>query len=141
MQIIEDRRNLHRIPELQWNLPETAAYVRKALENLNCRVFSPVGDAVCAFFDFGAEEAIAFRADMDALPIEEKSDAAYISTHPGKMHACGHDGHTAILLELARRLDKKEKLPTMCCWSSSRRRNPPAALRSSAIPACWSSTG
>ena len=111
MQIIEDRRNLHRIPELQWNLPLTSRYVRRSLEHLNCRVFSPVGDAVCAFFDFGADHAVAFRADMDALPIEEKSDAQYISAHPGRMHACGHDGHTAILLELARRLDRKEKLP------------------------------
>ena len=111
MQIMEDRRNLHRIPELQWNLPRTAQYVRESLGKLSCRVFSPVGDAVCAFFDFGAEEAIAFRADMDALPIEEKSQAEYISTHPGNMHACGHDGHMAILLELARRLDKKGKLP------------------------------
>ena len=110
MDIITDRRNLHRIPEVQWNLPETAAYVRKALEGLNCLVFSPVGDAVCAFFDFGAKEAIGFRADMDALPLTEVSDKDYISTHPGKMHACGHDGHMAILLELARRLDKKEKL-------------------------------
>ena len=111
MQIIEDRRNLHRIPELQWNLPLTARYVQQSLEKLNCRVFSPVGDAVCAFFDFGADEAIAFRADMDALPIAEISETEYISNHPGKMHACGHDGHMAILLELARRLDKKEKLP------------------------------
>ena len=110
MNIITDRRNLHRIPETQWNLPETARYVRIALEGLKCRVFSPVGDAVCAFFDFGAGEAIGFRADMDALPIAEVSDREYISTHPGKMHACGHDGHMAILLELARRLDKKERL-------------------------------
>ena len=111
MDIIKDRQNLHRIPELQWDLPLTSAYVRSSLEKLNCRVFSPVGDAVCAFFDFGAEEAIGFRADMDALPIEEKSDVEYVSCHPGKMHACGHDGHMAILLELARRLDRKESLP------------------------------
>ena len=110
MQIIEDRRNLHRIPEVQWDLPETAEYVRSALEGLKCRVFSPVGDAVCAFFDFGAEEAIGFRADMDALPIAEVSNRDYISTHPGRMHACGHDGHMAIALELARRLDRKENL-------------------------------
>ena len=111
MDIIKDRRNLHRIPELQWDLPKTSAYVQSSLEKLRCRVFSPVENALCAFFDFGAEAAIAFRADMDALPIEEKTGAAYASGHPGKMHACGHDGHTAILLELARRLDKKERLP------------------------------
>lgn len=111
MDIITDRRALHAIPELEWELPRTSEYVKKALEGLNCRVFSPVGAAVCAFFDFGADSAIAFRADMDALPIEEKSGVPFASTHPGKMHACGHDGHMAILLELARRLDKKEKLP------------------------------
>ena len=110
-QIINDRRALHAMPELEWNLPRTAEYVRKSLESLNCRVFSPVDTAVCAFFDFGAETAIAFRADMDALPITEKTGAAYASRHPGIMHACGHDGHMAILLELARRLDKKENLP------------------------------
>ncbi len=111
MDIITDRRNLHAIPELEWELPLTAEYVKKALAGLNCRVFSPVGTAVCAFFDFGADRAIGFRADMDALPIEEKTGLAFASGHPGKMHACGHDGHMAILLELARRLDKKEMLP------------------------------
>ena len=111
MDIITHRRNLHRIPELQWNLPQTAAYVREALKDMKCRVFSPVGDALCAYFDFGAAQTIAFRADMDALPIAEVSEADYISTCPGKMHACGHDGHMAIALELARRLDEKESLP------------------------------
>ena len=111
MDIITHRRNLHRIPELQWNLPLTSAYVQDALEKMKCRVFSPVGDAICAYFDFGAPETIAFRADMDALPIAEISEKDYISRHPGKMHACGHDGHMAILLELARRLDRKEQLP------------------------------
>ena len=110
MQIIDDRRNLHRIPEVQWNLPVTSAYVKNSLKGLKCHVFSPVGDAVCAFFDFGADHAIGFRADMDALPLNEQSEADYVSTHPGKMHACGHDGHMAILLELARRLDRKESL-------------------------------
>ena len=111
MDIITDRRNLHRIPEIQWDLPLTAAYVRSSLENLSCRVFSPVENAVCAFFDFGADHAIGFRADMDALPIGEKTGLEFASTHPGRMHACGHDGHMAILLELARRLDRKESLP------------------------------
>ncbi len=110
MQIIEDRRALHRIPELELDLPETMEYVLGALKPLGCQIITPIGCAVCAFFDFGRETAIAFRADMDALPIEECSHQPYRSAHPGKMHACGHDGHTAILLELARRLSKKEKL-------------------------------
>lgn len=110
MQIIEDRRALHRIPELDRNLPETMAYLRQALSGLKCRVFSPMESALCAWFDFGADHAIAFRSDADALPISEQNRVPYVSTHPGWMHACGHDGHMAMLLELARRLDKKEHL-------------------------------
>lgn len=110
MQIIEDRRALHRIPELELCLTKTMAYIRSSLTGLDCAVFAPMESSLCAFFDFGADTAIAFRADCDALPIQEQNPAPYASTHPGRMHACGHDGHTAILLELARRLSKKEKL-------------------------------
>ncbi|MDO5544292.1 MAG: amidohydrolase [Eubacteriales bacterium] len=111
MTIRDDRRALHRIPELDKSLPETFAYLHQALLGLNCRVFSPVAGSLCAFFDFGQADAIAFRADADALPIAEKTGAEYSSRHPGCMHACGHDGHMAILLELARRLSKKSGLP------------------------------
>ena len=110
MGIIEDRRALHRIPELELCLPRTMEYLRCALDGLDCRVFSPMDSSLCAFFDFGAERAIAFRADCDALPLLEKSGAGFASEHPGKMHACGHDGHMAILLELARRLSKRKPL-------------------------------
>ena len=111
MQIYDDRHALHRIPELELELPKTQDYLKQALSGLSCRVFSPIGSALCAWFDFGSDSAIAFRADMDALPISEKTGAPYASTHPGIMHACGHDGHMAILLELARRLDGKKSLP------------------------------
>ena len=111
MQIIEDRRALHRIPELELNLPKTMEYLNNALSGLKCTLFSPVKSSLCAYFDFGKEETLAFRADCDALPIQEANDVPYASICPGKMHACGHDGHMAILLELARRLDKKESLP------------------------------
>ena len=110
MQIINDRRALHRIPELDRTLPKTLAYLKGQLEDRGCRVFSPMEGALCAFFDFGAEKAIAFRSDADALPITERSEKDYASTHPGRMHACGHDGHMAIALELARRLRRKERL-------------------------------
>ena len=111
MQIFTDRHALHQIPELDRNLPETLRYLNKALEGLSCRVFSLMEGSLAAFFDFGRDTAIAFRADADALPIEEKTGASYASRHPGRMHACGHDGHMAILLELARRLSGKESLP------------------------------
>lgn len=111
MQIFADRHALHQIPELHKDLPKTCAYLQKALSGLRCTVFSPGGEGLCAWFDFGQPQAIAFRADMDALPISEKTGAPYASTHTGNMHACGHDGHMAILLELARRLNEKESLP------------------------------
>ncbi len=110
MQIIEDRRMLHRIPELDRDLPKTMAYLENSLKDLSCKVFSPMESALCAWFDFGADSAIAFRAEADALPIYESTGAFYASQHPGRMHACGHDGHMAILLELARRLSGAKDL-------------------------------
>ena len=72
MTIRDDRRALHQIPELHKSLPETFAYLHQALSFLNCRVFSPVEGSLCAFFDFGKADAIAFRADADALPSRRK---------------------------------------------------------------------
>ena len=110
IRIIENRRALHQIPELDRQLDLTIGYLRGELEGLGCQLFAPIDGSLCAWFDFGAEKAIAFRADMDALPIDERSGAAYASRHPGRMHACGHDGHMAIALELARRLSEKKDL-------------------------------
>ena len=92
IRIIQNRRALHQIPELDRQLPLTIAYLTSELEGLGCTLFSPIDGSLCAWFDFGAEKAIAFRADMDALPITEKTGAAWASRHPGRMHACGHDG-------------------------------------------------
>ena len=111
MQIYADRHALHQIPELDKALDKTMEYLKNALSGLSCQVLSPMDGALAAWFDFGKPEAIAFRADADALPIEEKTGAPYASRHEGCMHACGHDGHMAILLELARRLSKKQDLP------------------------------
>lgn len=108
--LIRDRRALHRIPELDKDLPCTMAYLRAALSPLRCTLSSPIESSLCAWFDFGADTAIAFRSDADALPIAEDTGAEYASQHPGRMHACGHDAHMAMLLELARRLDKKQTL-------------------------------
>ena len=110
MKIMEDRRALHRIPELDQDLPKTMAYLKNALEGLGCTLSSPIPSSLCAFFDFGCKESIAFRSDADALPISEHSRTDYASTHPGRMHACGHDGHMAILLELARRLSGRKDM-------------------------------
>ena len=61
MQIIQDRRALHRIPELGLQLPKTVGYVTGQLENLGCQVFFPVDSCVCAFFDRGCSQTLAFR--------------------------------------------------------------------------------
>ena len=90
MQIIQHRRALHQIPELDRDLPETLAYLRKVLTPLGCTLSSPIPGALCAFFDFGRADAIAFRSDADALPIQENTGLPFASRHPGKMHACGH---------------------------------------------------
>lgn len=103
------RQDLHRIPELSFDLPETIAYVRSVLEPLSCEVTSPCESCVCAFFDVDAAcgrpslttPTTAIRADMDALPIVEQSGVEFCSTKPGHMHACGHDGHMAMALAAA----------------------------------------
>lgn len=110
MQVIEYRRALHRIPELDRDLPETLSYLRSVLEPLGCALFSPIPGALCAFFDFGRADAIAFRSDADALPIQEQTGLPFVSTHPGKMHACGHDGHMSMVLDLAVWLDSQNDL-------------------------------
>ncbi len=108
MQIVHDYRNLHTIPELDRTLPKTLSYIRSRLVPLRCRLLSPAPGSVCAFFDFGKQKTVAFRADTDALPICEDTSLPWKSRHSGNMHACGHDGHTAILLELARKIDRSK---------------------------------
>ncbi len=97
-----DRRALHQIPELQFDLPRTQAYLLDALDGLGAEIEALSPSGVLAFFDAGRPETAAFRADMDALPIQEIRTGGYASAHPGRMHACGHDGHMAMLLALAR---------------------------------------
>ena len=106
-----DRRALHRIPELGDELPKTMDYLQDVLGTLDCEMLFPLDSAVCAYFDFGAADTLAFRAEMDALPIAEQTGLPFSSQHSGKMHACGHDGHMAMVLELGRRLRTKQALP------------------------------
>jgi len=94
------RTDLHQIPELGLEEFKTQAYILDVAKNLNCTI-QTVKTGVILYFDHQAERTITFRADMDALPIEEATGLPFASNHPGKMHACGHDGHMAILLGLA----------------------------------------
>ncbi|MCD6151278.1 MAG: amidohydrolase [Deltaproteobacteria bacterium] len=104
-QIISWRRHLHQHPELSGQEKETAAMVAEILDSNDIHYQSGVGGhGVVAWLDNGRPEpGLAFRADMDALPLTEAKpkDCPYTSTHQGVMHACGHDGHTAVLLGLA----------------------------------------
>ena len=100
------RRDLHRIPELDFDLPETIRYIEGVLAPLSCEVTHPCQSCVCAYFDAGANATTAIRADMDALPIAEATGAAFASKHAGCMHACGHDGHMAMALAAATAVDR-----------------------------------
>ena len=89
LSVIEYRRALHRIPELDDRLPETCAYVHSALASFELEAFSPIPSSVCAYLDAGKAETVAFRADMDALPIEEAPGLAYAQHPVGPPEAAG----------------------------------------------------
>ncbi|MED1470170.1 M20 family metallopeptidase [Bacillus salipaludis] len=126
-QIIEDRRYLHQYPELGFDLSNTQKYIRERLnemgiENKPCGVVPADITRKYAKAGFGeqfqctgvvatigkGEPCILLRADMDALPIEEEYESEYKSKIPGKMHACGHDSHSAMLLGAAQLLKDHE---------------------------------
>ncbi|OBX34676.1 putative hydrolase YxeP [Halomonas elongata] len=94
------RRDLHQHPELKFEEHRTAGKVAEGLRDLGYAVREGIArTGVLAELDTGRPgPVIALRADMDALPIEEANDLAHRSAHAGRMHACGHDGHTAALM-------------------------------------------
>ena len=103
------RRDIHQNPELLYDVERTAKYVADRLAAFGCdEVQTSIGRTgvvgVIRGAKGGSTRAIGLRADMDALPIREATNLPYRSRNPGKMHACGHDGHTAMLLGAARRL-------------------------------------
>ena len=104
------RHDLHAHPELMYDVHRTAGYVAGKLREFGCDdVVTGLGrTGVVGVIRGrkGSAGAIGLRADMDALPIEEATSVAYRSTVPGKMHACGHDGHTAMLLGAAKYLSE-----------------------------------
>ena len=103
------RRDIHAHPELQFDVQRTAGLVADKLKSFGCdQVVTGIGRTGVVGVIQGRKgdpkRTIGLRADMDALPIEEANDLPYKSTVPGKMHACGHDGHTAMLLGAAKYL-------------------------------------
>jgi hippurate hydrolase len=106
------RQDLHQIPELGFEVHKTRQYILDHLKGCSCEI-TEVSGGVCAFFQSRElegngrprEKTIALRSDMDALPVGEETGVPYRSVHEGAMHACGHDGHMAMLLALADELE------------------------------------
>jgi len=109
--VVADRRHLHQHPELEMQEENTARFVAEKLRDLG--IETTVGIATTGVLGLlhGAHpgKTVLLRADMDALPIEELNDVPYRSQHPGVMHACGHDSHTAMLLGVARLLSERRE--------------------------------
>ena len=112
--IIEIRRHIHMYPDLSHQEKPTRDYVKSILEKegIKCKTFKNHYGMVCDIVVDKNKPFLAFRADMDALPIQEKNNVPYKSRKDGIMHACGHDGHTAVLTGLLIALNRhKDKLP------------------------------
>ena len=112
--LIEDFKKLHQIPELSFQEFKTHKYILEQLSPLNCKIIELEPTGILAFFDYGHTDTIAFRCEMDGLAIKEENDFEYRSKHEGMMHACGHDGHMAILLSLAYQLSEGNCSRNVC---------------------------
>lgn len=104
------RRDLHQIPELGYREHKTAAKICRVLDQLEVPYQTAVGKTgvVARLKAETGGPLVAYRADMDALPLEEAHDVAYKSRHKGLMHACGHDGHVTVALGIIRWLKERE---------------------------------
>ncbi len=107
--VVQRRRQLHRQPELMYEEVRTSQLVRETLEESGIPFRHPIAETgVVGTIGTGDGPCVALRADMDALPIHEEADVPFRSEVDGKMHACGHDCHTAMLLGAARILKQHE---------------------------------
>ena len=104
--VTELRRKLHQHPEIGFDLTETLAIVKKELDDIGVSYTDKYGKSsiVATINEEKTNFTIAIRADMDALPIQEENDVPYKSLNEGKMHACGHDAHTAIAVATLKEL-------------------------------------
>lgn len=112
-EMVSIRRYLHQHPELSFKEENTALYIKRYYENLGIEARANVGGngVVATIQGQKPGKTVALRADFDALPIQDEKDVPYKSLVPGVMHACGHDGHTATLLVLAKALyEMKDEL-------------------------------
>jgi len=106
------RRDLHQYPELSWQEHQTAERISAVLHELGIPHRRLMGTGVVADLPgTNGVPAVALRADIDALPIQEETGLSFASTNDGVMHACGHDGHTSMLLGAAELLTRDGNLP------------------------------
>ena len=106
--VVEARRQLHMYPEVGYELDRTLAFLRSELDKMGVEYTEEYGKSsiVATINPEKTGFTIGIRADIDALPITEETDVAFKSKNEGKMHACGHDAHTAIALDTCRRLNE-----------------------------------
>lgn len=103
-QIRKWRQELHQIPELGLQEYKTSEYLKAELIKMGYQPIPVLKTGILIYIDNGFDKTIAFRSDIDALKIKEATNCGFISKHDGYMHACGHDGHMAALLGLAKKL-------------------------------------
>ncbi|MDP4143070.1 MAG: M20 family metallopeptidase [Bacillota bacterium] len=104
--IVGWRRDFHEYPELGFEEVRTSKKIKEFLDSEGIEYYETAGTGVCAIIKGkNADKIVALRGDIDALPIEERNSCSYASKNSGKMHACGHDAHTAILMGAAKILN------------------------------------
>ena len=115
-EFIDVRHHLHAHPELSYQEFETSAFIQQRLTAMGIpfEIMAKTGVIGLLQGRNPSSRCIALRADMDALPITEENEVPYKSCHPGVMHACGHDVHTAILLGAAKILHGRARFPPKC---------------------------
>lgn len=112
--LVKIRRDLHRIPETAFKEFITTDYIENELHNLGIETYRPLETGVVGFIGDKSKPCIAFRADIDGLPMNEETGLEFASTHPGAMHACGHDFHMSMLLGATKYLKQIEDKLDVC---------------------------
>lgn len=105
--LINWRRDFHMHPELGYEEKRTSSIIKEFLSKNNIQYTETAGTGICAVIKGAQGRTIAIRGDMDALPLQDSKSCSYASKIPGKMHACGHDAHTAILMGTALLLNNR----------------------------------
>jgi len=128
--LIYTRRELHKIPELEFDLPKTINFIATELKKMNYEYKMVLGSIVV---EVGINTPVVLiRADIDALPINEENELEFKSIHENKMHACGHDSHGALLLTLLKYI-KEEKVEVLgkliCVFQANEEGGPPSGAK------------